>query len=424
MSIAAPSTIGGNQVSLNQLNPLLGSEQETLLSSQRLANQAAWTDGFRLTGTAVDVSVHDNIRIAVVESGGDIAEEWTTTVDEWKTLSAQSVGDDLAQSGRSLILRSDTGTIRIGRSSGNRILLQLGTWTTSLQNFNLNGYARSYDGGLLERRIQPTRVNPVRDVVLKRRSATTPADPVGVTFDSAGVATPGTDGWILDTSPDPAGSDPLWVAVAHNPYDPETETYNPESWSVVLAGSSFRQQWAEDETGPWQDTPIANATRLVTRVRINGVWNTYVVRDDSYTPWTLFVAATIPAGATQPFTTALRAQDWRGFRLMEIILHQGNGSARGNRLSLLVPADYIYSSGVDASSIDDDLTINLTMSEYANAWSLGDRDPYAGVIVPSLGIQTFRMNFYGYAARQNRATHLRMNVGYTGDQVQLYIRGY
>ena len=84
---------------------------------------------------------------------------------------------------------------------------------------------------------------------LKRRSATTPADPVGVTFDSSGVATPGTDGWILDTSPDPAGSDPLWVAVAHNPYDPETETYNPESWSVVLAGSSFRQQWAEDEAG-------------------------------------------------------------------------------------------------------------------------------------------------------------------------------
>ena len=86
MSIAAPSTIGGNQVPLGQMNALLGAEQETLLSSQRLANQAAWTDGFRLTGTAVDVSVHDNIRIAVVDSGGDIAEEWTTTVDEWKTL--------------------------------------------------------------------------------------------------------------------------------------------------------------------------------------------------------------------------------------------------------------------------------------------------------------------------------------------------
>ena len=214
------------------------------------------------------------------------------------------------------------------------------------------------------------------------------------------------------------------VAVAHNPYDPETETYSPESWSVVLAGSSFRQQWAEDETGPWQDTPIANATRLVTRVRINGVWNTYVVRDDSYTPWTLFVAATIRAGAAQPFTTALRSQDWRGFRLMELILHQGNGSARGNRLSLLVPADYLYSSGVDVSSIDDDLTINLLMSEYANAWSLGDRDPYNGVIVPSIGVQTFRMNFYGFAAWQNRATHLRMNLGYTGDQVQFYMRGY
>lgn len=426
MSIAAPSAIGGNQVPLNQLSPLLGQQTETLLSSQRLANQAAWTQGFRLTGQPVNVSEHDDIRIAVVSSDGDVAEEWMVDVNDWKQLSGRSVGDDLAQTGRSIILRSDTGTIRIGRSTGNRILLQLGTYTTSLTNFNLNGYARSYDGGLLERRIAPVRSHPVRDTVLKIRSAAEPPDPAGVTFDADGVATPGGDGYVRVTDPDPVGTDPIWLAAAHNPYDPVTETYMPEAWVKTLGGTSYRQQWAADETGPWLDGPdtLANAQRLVSRVRVNGVWQTYVVRDSSYVPWTLFVAATMPANAGQPFTTALRNRDWRNFRMMELILHQGSGSARGNRLSLMVPADYLFSSGADVAGINDDLTMNLLMSEYANAWSLGDRDPYANVIVPSIGVQTFRMNFYGFAERESRATHLRMTVGYTQDRIQFYMRGY
>ena len=426
MSIAAPSAIGGNQIPLSQLSPLLGQETETLLSSQRLANEAAWTQGFRLTGQPVNVSEHDSIRIAVVSSGGVLVEEWNVDVNDWKQLTGQSVGDDLAQAGRSIILRSDTGTIRIGRSTGNRILLQLGTYTTVLTDFNLNGYARSYGGGLLERRIAPSRSHPVRDTVLKIRSASEPADPVGVTFDADGVATPGSDGYVLVTDADPSGTDPIWLAAAHNPYDPVTETYVPEAWVKTLGGTAYRQQWASDETGPWLDSPdtLANAQRLVSRVRVNGVWQIYVIRDNSYVPWTLFVAATMPAGSTQPFTTALRNQDWRNFRMMELILHQGNGTARGNRLSLLVPADYLYSSGNSASSINNDLTMNLLMSEYANAWSLGDTDPYAGVIVPSIGVQTFRMNFYGCNERDNRATHLRVTVGYTQDRTQFYMRGY
>lgn len=427
MSIAAPSAIGGNQVPLSHLNPLLGGQTETLLSSQRLANQAAWTQGYRLTGNPVDVSVHDSIRVAVVSSGGVIAEEWTASVDEWRALPALGIGDDLAQSGRSIILRSDTGTIRLGRSSGNRLLVQLGTYVTSLTNFNLNGYALSFDGGLLERRIGPSRSHPLRDTILKIRSATEPAAPVGVTFSSDGVATPGSDGYVLVTEPDPPGTDPLWLAAAHNPYDPDTETYNPEAWIITPGGTSFRQQWATDEDGPWLDSSstLATAVRLVTRIRINGVWETYVVRDSSYVPWTLFVVANIAANSAQPGDFALRGGgDWRNFRLMEVIMHQRNGSYRGNRLSMLVPSDYILSAGPDTSNLDAELTYNFMMSEYAYGWSLGSRDPYDGVIVPSQGVQTFRLQFYGQAARQNRASRVRVTTGYTGDSCQLYMRGY
>ena len=420
MSISAPSTIGGNQVPLNQLSPLLGDRTETLLSSQRLANQAAWTDGFRLTGQKVDVAVHDSIRIAVVESGGDIAEEWSITVDEWKALPERSVGDDLAVSGRSEILRSDTGTIRIGRSGGNRVLLQLGTYTTALANFNLNGYARSYDGGLLERRVSPARSHPVRDTVLKIRSATTPAAPVGVTFDSNGYATPGSDGWVLSTDPDPAGSDPLWLAAAHNPYDADTETYSPEGWIVTQGGSSFRQQWAEDDSGPWQDTPPTGA-RLVTRVRVNGAWQTYVVRDDTDAGWVWFCVATLAANGS-PHTIELDHTDWSDFKWIEFIMRQNDGTNNGNRRSVVVPADHVTGMGATVD-LTSRYTLNMLLSETGQGWTQGGTDNLTSLGVANLHAQVLQVRAYGAAHGRSQGTHLRVDLGFNDYNVAFVMRG-
>lgn len=412
--------LNADGIPLSDLQQLLGSQTETLLSSRRVANEAAWGNGFRFTGTQVDVSIHDSIRIALVSGAGALVEDWTVSVEDWAAIGVAAAGDDISSSAASLILRSDTGTIRIGRTSANRVLCQRGTYTTTETDFNLNAYARSYDGGLLERRISPSRANPIRDIVLKTRSATQPSAPTNVTFDANGVATPsGADGWVLITDPDPAGTDPLWLAAAHNPYDSLTEMYQPEAWVVTLGGSSFRQQWAEEDEGPWTDTPPADATRLLTRVRVNGMWQTYVVRDDSPEGWTWLVATTLPANSS-PHMVPLDVQDWTGFKWVEIIMRQFNGSLQGNRRSLLVPADHLIGTG-DAVNLDSRYTLNLLMGEANSAWTQGSIDRVTQ-IAAGVYTQTFRVRAYGLGSARQRASHLHVIPGYNTDDIGFTVR--
>ena len=206
MSIPPVSAIGGRDIPLDNLRLLLGRERETQLVNNTIANEAALDSARRLSGAQVDVSVHDSLRISAVQSDGVQIAEWIVDVDAWRVLNNRSNGDDISGSGDSVLVLSDVGTIRIGRTAGGRVLVQRGSFTTAQTNFFLNVHARLYDGGLLERRIANLRVNPVRDAVLKQRSATTPAAPTGFTFDATGQITPGSDGWILATQPDPAAT--------------------------------------------------------------------------------------------------------------------------------------------------------------------------------------------------------------------------
>ena len=424
MSIAPPSTVGGNRVPLSHLPALLGDRNETLLASTRLADEAAWTDGFRLAGTAVNVSTHDEIRIAVVATDGDLVEQWVLDVDDWRILPEQGPGDDLSVAGRSKRVISETGTIRIGRSGGNRVLVQRGTFTTALTNFNLNVYARSYDGGLLERRVSSTRSNAPRDVVFKIRSATgTPAAPTGVTFAADGTATPGSDGYVLVTDPDPPGTDPLYIASAHNPYNYVTETYQPEAWVITLGGSAYRQEWADDELGPWLPSPatLTNALRLITRVRVNGVWETFVVRDDTPQAWVWFVVARLAANSS-PHILTLNPSNWEDFKFIEFIMRQRNGATSGNRRSVIVPADHVTSMG-DAVDLTSRYILNLLLGETVQSWTQGATDRFATLVTPNLDTQSLRVFVYGDEAARSHGTNLRVDVGFNDHDVDFVMRG-
>ena len=423
MSIPPVSAIGGRDIPLDNLRLLLGRERETQLVNNTIANEAALDSARRLSGAQVDVSVHDSLRISAVQSDGVQIAEWFVDVDAWRVLNNRSNGDDISGSGDSVLVLSDVGTIRVGRTAGGRVLVQRGSFTTAQTNFFLNVHARLYDGGLLERRIANLRVNPVRDAVLKQRSATTPAAPTGFTFDATGQITPGSDGWILATQPDPAGTDPLWIATAHNPYDTETETYNPEAWSVVLGGSSFRQQWATDESGPWQDTVPADAVRLVTRVRINGMWNIYVVRDDTPEGWRWFQTFSLGANGS-PYVFPLQPNsDWRGFRFIEFIIRQYVGTTVGNRRSVLVPADHVQSIGLTAQNLNSPYTLNMLLSEFGGGFTYGAVDSFTNNVVPSALQNTLRLRLYGGARAAHTATHAHLTVGYEAEQIDFVMRG-
>ena len=430
MAIAIPvptksytSLLSAGGVPLAELRELLGTQSETLLANSSVADQAAWGNGRRISGNQVEVSQHDTIRISVTSSSNVVLGEWTLDVDDWRALPARAPGDDLSADGAGILVLGTSGNIRVGRTSGSRLLVQRGSFTTTETNFFINVHARLYDGGLLERRIANLRVNPVRDAVLKRRAATTPAAPTGFTFDATGQITPGSDGWILATEPDPAGSDPLWIATAHNPYDTETETYNPEAWSVVLGGSSFRQQWATDESGPWQDSPPADATRLVTRVRINGMWNVYVVRDDTAESWQWFQTFSLGANGS-PYNFPLQPNsNWNGFKFIEFIMRQYTGTTVGNRRSVLIPADHVQSIGLTNANLDSPYTLNILLSEFGGGFTYGSADNFASNVVPSALQNTLRLRLYGGPRASRSATHAHLTVGYEAEQIDFVMRG-
>jgi len=423
MSIAAPSAIGGNVIPLEHLQLLLGAERETQLVGNLFANQAAWGNGKKLLGDLVDVASHDSIRISVVQSDGVLVQQWVVSIDEWRELPAQQNGDDLSVAGRSITVRSGTGTIRVGRTAVNRILVQRGSFTTAATNFFINAYARLYDGGLLQRRIASLRTNPSRDTVLKKRSATEPDAPVGVTFDANGHATPGSDGWVQTTDADPPGSDPIWLAAAHNPYDVLTETYSPEAWIITPGGSTYRQEFAEDESGPWQETPPVDTPRLVTRIRVNGNLVIYTIRDDTASGWHWFKTETLVANSSgDPYLIELDDTDWSAYKWIEFVIRQFVGTTQGNRRSIVIPADHIYSTGT-AVDLTSAYTLNILITEFGSDWTMGSIDAFTNAITPNAVQQTMRLRFYGRQAALNQGTHIHATLGYTDDNVAFVMRG-
>jgi len=425
MGIAAPSAIGGNVIPLEHLQLLLGAERETQLVGNLFANQAAWGNGKKLLGDSVDVAAHDSLRISVVQSDGVLVQQWVVSIDEWRALPGQRNGDDLSVAGRSLTLRSDSGTIRVGRTAYNKILVQRGSFSTAATNFFINAHARLYDGGLLQRRISNLRPNPNRDTVLKKRSAARPDAPVGVTFDANGNATPGSDGWIQSTEADPPGTDPIWLAAAHNPYDSATETYDPEAWIITLGGAAHRQQWAADESGPWLDATdtLEDAPRLVTRVRVNGNWQVYTVRDGTASGWHWFRTQTLAAdSAGAPYLIPLDDTDWSDYKWIEFIIRQFTGTTQGNRRSVLIPADHVYSTGA-AVDLTSAYTLNILITEFGSDWTMGPIDAFTNAITPNAVQQTMRLRFYGREAALNQGTHVHATLGYTDDDVAFVMRG-
>ena len=194
-----------------------------------------------------------------------------------------------------------------GVPGGNRPFIEAPTpgFTTALTNFTAKSFGRGWSGGALGRRLGPLRGGHPKDIVLKRRSATEPAVPTGYTIDpSSGDVTPGTDGFVLVTEPDPAGNDPLWNATVHNPVDEATGLYHttiPDAnWIIYPTGTLYRQEFTSDFNEPKTWTAVApiNTDYLETRIRNqDGSWSNYVVRNDSVgaRTWTTFFGGNVSA---------------------------------------------------------------------------------------------------------------------------------
>ena len=131
---------------------LLGVERETPLAS-RIASDITdlQTDAWRVAGQPVDPSTFSSLRIEVVDSSGTLQHDIRMSVQEFLAIQHADQNDTLSATNSSVkSLGGDD--IRVGRSSGNRVLLQAdaGEYTNALTNFRVNVVGIYFYKGLLE----------------------------------------------------------------------------------------------------------------------------------------------------------------------------------------------------------------------------------------------------------------------------------
>ena len=429
------ATPAGAGVPLDELPDLIGQPIDTQLSTTNLADEAAWGNGHRLTGQPVDVAQHDRITIEH-RDGNTVLGRWRIDVDEWRRITVGAQGADLSignlgVSKPNLLYAStiadDDESILIGRTSTNRILVQRQRYTTDATSYQVNAYARYYDDGVLGRRLLGTTGGVARDSVLKIRSAAKPADPAGVTFDASGNAIPGSDGYVRFTDPDPAGSDPLWYATAHNPYNTADETYGPvEAWIVTPASSSTPPEFSTDQI-TWTAAP-PDAVNYYVRVRDSmGAWQVFEIGRGVRTSWTRFAYY---AGGTGTFAViaAQNGGDWTEYQLIELLFRQRVRNADdqvvlGNVRSIVMPASRFLSGGnSDPGALVRDTTVHAYFSDTGSDWSRGEYGDFSGLVNDVNG-QYVQITAYGYPLYEQRMRHIRVTPSYIGDGWHFDMRG-
>ena len=132
---------------------LLGVETRTLLA-QRVASSITdiQGDAWRITGQQVDPSVYDAIEIVIAQSGGTVHESIELSLIEFMAIPTASQHDTLSAATARLETTA-SGTIFIGRTNANVVLVQAVTYTNAFSNFTISTYGLSSERGLLARRI-------------------------------------------------------------------------------------------------------------------------------------------------------------------------------------------------------------------------------------------------------------------------------
>lgn len=441
--MASPTTVpskdwaaraSSKDIPLEEMAEILGAVVQSELASVSVANQAALATAVRLTGNRVDGALHDSIRVALFNgTSGTLIGEWIIPdVEPWLELLASSPGDTLVEGTTALrVVQADGGNaLLIGRSGGNRVTIQADGFATAETDFLAKSYGRGWSDGLLGRRLGPLREGHPKDIVFKRRSAAKPPAPVGYVIDSStGEATPGNDGWVLITAPDPDGTDPLWNAAVHNPVDAATGLYHTtvDDWIIYAVGSTYRQEFTDDRDDPktWVATPPADTQYLETRIRKDdGTWAYYLVRDDEYKRWDVIFNQTLTGS---PTTIMLPEEvDFGQYAFVEFAGRQFiPGSAHPtepNRRNHFFQADHIYSTAETApdSGVAHFRTIHLILAETWAAVTQGYTPP--SEVTPGATIQVLHIWPFGSGDAQKRIRGFRIEHDYTANNFNLILK--
>ena len=415
-------------VPADELGEILGALVETELAAVTAANQAALATALRLTGQRIDPALHDGLRVGAYRPDGTLLAQWAIPdITAWTGLDASAPGDTLVRdaTARRVLTTDGTHALLIGRSGGNRVTVQADGFAPT-ETVVMKSFGRGWSSGLLDRRLGPLRGGHPRDIVYKQRSAGMPDAPAGYTVDTGtGDSTPGSDGWVLVTEPDPPGTDPMWNAAAHNPIDAATGLYHAvvPSWIIYPVGTTYRQEFTADSEEPktWTAAPPAGESDyLETRVRdAQGHWRYYVVRDRSgWSTWTNW------RFSQNPGTAWLNAgADWSAAQDVELVFRQelADGT-QGNERIVRIPADHVRSVGTTSDGTAHRYQINFSLTDWYSGYSIGAHADTADVGATGPRLNWIKAWIYGAAEGARAGTRIRLEAGYLTHRTYLRMR--
>ena len=401
---AASGDSGG--VPLGSLPEMVGARVRQLLATGQIgAYNSHFDEAYRVQGLEVRRFQHDGVTVEVrTSTDRSIVEQWEIDIDQWSALTRARSGDTLVAGTTGVAVTGSDGTpALIGRSVGNKPMIQAPTFASDLRTLYIDVAAYTHDEGLLERRLEVFEDHAVRQIIVHRLSPTEPADPGNeVSYDGTTVTTAEDSEWKpIEIAL--SGTDPEWIAAVPFQYSFEIGFWlrGDATWTVYPGGSTFRVQYASSATGPWVATAPDTETLWVRYRLADGTWSAHQVSGPAAARrWRSVLDVTLPAAQTssEHIFTQIDTDEYGHI----VIVYQGDRDAetnglQGQRIPVDIPA-FLVLSGDPSVTDQQQTSLFVDLVERSGGlFTVGGHQPnLAGWMSDaSQADQRLRLDFYG-----------------------------
>ena len=244
---------------------LLGIESRTQLA-QRVASSVSdiQGDAWRLTGQQVDPSFYDAIEIVFAESDGTVHESIELSLIEFMAIPTAAQHDTLS-SATARLETTASGTLFIGRTNANVVLVQAVTYTNTFANFTVSTIGLSTGRGLLDRRVAAAQYPQGADRFAVTFASSKPDAPAAtrITVDSAKNISIAADAneahtWDEINSAPAAGTGDRYILHIRVTWSSDQAQFVAETLGVYDWNDSYDGGFSSSSTGVYQlaDNPL------------------------------------------------------------------------------------------------------------------------------------------------------------------------
>ena len=240
-------------IPLETQGALLGDTSIYLLGSGTASSISDLGSAFRPTDIPIDVDSVDELTLRLTDAVGD----FTVPMFNWTSLDGADPGDTLSEAQgtgiRAYAAGSSSEWVLVGRTEGNQVLVQAGTYTHS-SSVNVAVHTKQLLGGLLDFRLRASVGR--RRVCMVARSPTRPETPGSAPHDNGRtlrqVTVSGVT-WYQAGRAVPGGTAQLWLAFGESVYDSVRGQWAVQStWLLVnTSNTAYAIEYGPAWTGPF-----------------------------------------------------------------------------------------------------------------------------------------------------------------------------